>query len=71
MTGVFPPDNLKRSAILNITRSTLEEIFSQAEPIGSGNGSRYRLISWESRDQLIEPVGKQTTLILNAKRISA
>ncbi len=32
----FSTGKLKRSAILNITRNTLEEIFSQAEPIGSG-----------------------------------
>ena len=62
----FSTGKLKRSAILNITRSTLKEIFGQAEPIGSNNGSRYRLITWETRDKLIEPVGKQTTLILNA-----
>ncbi len=62
----FSTGKLKRNAILNITRSTLKEIFGQAEPMGSNNGSRYRLITWESRDKLIEPVGKQTTLILNA-----
>ena len=64
----FSTGNLKRSAILNITRNTLEEIFSQAEPIGSGNGSRYRLITWETRDKLVGPMGKQTTLILKAER---
>jgi glutamate synthase domain-containing protein 1/glutamate synthase domain-containing protein 3 len=62
----FSTGQLKRNAILNITRSTLKEIFGQAEPMGSNNGSRYRLITWESRDKLIEPSGKQTTLILNA-----
>jgi glutamate synthase domain-containing protein 1/glutamate synthase domain-containing protein 3 len=62
----FSTGQLKRNALLNITHATLEEIFGQAEPIGSNNGSRYRLITWDTRDKLIEPVGKQTTLILNA-----
>ncbi len=63
----YSTGKLKRSAILHITRSTLEGIFSQAEPIGSGGGSRYRLITWDMSEKLIEPAGKQTTLILNAK----
>jgi glutamate synthase domain-containing protein 3 len=64
----FSTGKLKRNAILNIARSTLKEIFGHAEPMGSnnGNGSRYRMIEWETRDKLIEPEGKQTTLILNA-----
>ncbi|MEW6186370.1 MAG: glutamate synthase, partial [Thermodesulfobacteriota bacterium] len=62
----FPAGKLKRSAILHITRSTLDEIFGQVDPIGSGNGSRFRLITWGTREKLVEPTGKQTTLILNA-----
>ena len=62
----FSTGKLKRNAILNLAHSTLEEIFGQAEPIGSDNGSRYRLITWDTRDKLIGPGGKQTTLILKA-----
>jgi len=42
----FSTGKLKRNAILNITRTTLEEIFGRTVPIGSDNGSRYRLITW-------------------------
>ncbi len=61
----FSVGKLKRNAVLNITRSTLKEIFGRAEPIGSGNGSCYRLITWGTRDKLEAPEQKQTTLILN------
>ena len=62
----FSTGKLKRNAILNITHGTLKEIFDQAEPIRSDNGSRYRMISWDTRAKLVEPKGNQTTLILNA-----
>jgi glutamate synthase domain-containing protein 3 len=66
----FSTGRLKRKAILNITRNSLREIFGQAEPIGSGNGSGFRLITWDTRDRLIGPEGKQTTLILDANGFS-
>jgi glutamate synthase domain-containing protein 1/glutamate synthase domain-containing protein 3 len=62
----FSTGKLKRNAILNIIHNSLKEIFGQAEPIGSENGSRYRMISWDTRTQLVEPMGGQTTLILDA-----
>jgi glutamate synthase domain-containing protein 1/glutamate synthase domain-containing protein 3 len=62
----FSTGKLKRNAILNIINSSLKKIFGQAEPIGSDNGSRYRMISWDTRAKLIEPARYQTTLILDA-----
>lgn len=56
----------KRSSVLTILRSALEEIFS-AQPLldESGDGI-YRRITWESRDRLRAPAGAEKTLLINA-----
>jgi glutamate synthase domain-containing protein 1/glutamate synthase domain-containing protein 3 len=57
---------LKRSSVLRIVRSTLKEIFGSIPLIGSDDESTYRLITWNTRNKLSGPAGKQTTLVLNA-----
>ena len=52
--------------MLRIVRTALKEIFSSVPPIGSAHESAFRLITWDTRNGLIGPEGKQTTLVLNA-----
>ncbi|MEJ2068308.1 MAG: glutamate synthase, partial [Deltaproteobacteria bacterium] len=52
--------DLKRSSVLRIVRTALKEIFSSVPPIGSAHESAFRLITWDTRDRLIGPGGKQT-----------
>jgi glutamate synthase domain-containing protein 1/glutamate synthase domain-containing protein 3 len=56
----------KRSSVLTIFRSALEEIFS-AQPLfdESGEGA-YRRITWETRNRLRAPGGAEQTLLINA-----
>jgi glutamate synthase domain-containing protein 1/glutamate synthase domain-containing protein 3 len=58
---------LKRSSVLRIIRNTLKDIFGPITPIGSDDDSPFRLITWKTKNKLIAPEGKQTTLVLNAK----
>jgi glutamate synthase domain-containing protein 1/glutamate synthase domain-containing protein 3 len=61
----YKTDKLKRSSILAIIRNTLIEIFQSISPIGSDNESSFRLITWETRRDLVEPGRRQTTLVFN------
>ncbi|MBW2568205.1 MAG: glutamate synthase [Deltaproteobacteria bacterium] len=56
---------LKRSSVLYIIRRTLKKIFGTVVSIGSDDESTFRLITWNTRNDLIAPVGKQSTLVLN------
>ena len=62
----YPVGRKKRSSVLTILRSALEEIFT-AQPLfdESGEGT-YRRITWESRDRLRAPAGGEKTLLINA-----
>jgi len=62
----YPTGRMKRSSILHIIRSTLRNIFEAIPPIGSGNGSTFRLVDWKTRKHLVAPEGKQNTLVINA-----
>ncbi|MBW1896273.1 MAG: glutamate synthase, partial [Deltaproteobacteria bacterium] len=59
--------SLKRRSVLQIVRRTLKKIFGSVPPLGSDDESAYRLITWDTRDKLLGPEGKQTTLVLNAR----
>ncbi|MCK4485850.1 MAG: hypothetical protein KAU38_03705, partial [Desulfobacterales bacterium] len=62
----YPTGSLKRSSVLSIIRSTLKEIFGAVVPIGSDDKSTFRLITWNTRHELIAPKAKEATLVLNA-----
>jgi len=62
-----PTANLKRSSVMRVMRRTLKEIFASVPPIGSAHDSAFRLITWDTRGDLIGPKEKQTTLVLNAE----
>ena len=66
-----PTFSLKRSSILRIVRTALKEIFGAVSPIGSDDESAFRLITWDTRGNLVGPEGKQTTLVLNAEGFPA
>ncbi len=61
-----PTGLLKRSSVLRIVRSALREIFESVPPMGSDDESRFRLITWDTRNKLTGPEAKQATLVLNA-----
>ena len=64
----YPVGSKKRSHILHIVRSGLNLIFDGLPRFDSENvsGSRYRLIDYETRDKLREPLGNEKTLIIDA-----
>jgi hypothetical protein len=62
----YSTGNLKRSSVLRIIRSALKEIFAAIAPIGSAGESIFRLLTWNTRNDLIAPQGKQTTLVSDA-----
>lgn len=62
----YSTGKLKRSSVLRIIRNTLKEIFGTVSPIGSDDESIFRLVTWDTKNNLTEPKGKQTTLVLNA-----
>ncbi len=62
----YETGDLKRSSVLRIIRNTLREIFGAVAPVGSDDEGAFRLITWGTRDNLVGPEGKQTTLVLNA-----
>jgi glutamate synthase domain-containing protein 3 len=64
----YPVGSKKRSHILHIVRSGLNLIFDELPRIGSENtgGSAYRLIDYETRDQLRAPIGDEKTLVIDA-----
>lgn len=59
--------NLKRSSVLRIIRSGLKTLFEGVPLIGSGEEGSFRLITWNTRENLIGPAGKQSFLVLNAQ----
>jgi len=63
----YPLGFKKRALILDMIRSSLDSIFSSAAGISRKGSGRYRLIGWESRDQLRAPEGSENILIINAR----
>jgi glutamate synthase domain-containing protein 1/glutamate synthase domain-containing protein 3 len=63
----YPTGQLKRNSVLRIVRTTLQEIFGAVPPIGSDDDSAFRLITWPTKNNVVAPEGKQTTLVLNAR----
>ncbi len=61
-----PTGDLKRSSVVRIARRTLKEVFGAIPPMGSDDESTFRLITWEARENLVGPEGKQASLVLNA-----
>jgi len=64
----YPMGNKRRSHVLHIIRSELTMLFLGLPKIGIKDGARgaYRLIDFETRNDLREPLGSETTLVINA-----
>ncbi|MHC4442703.1 MAG: GltB/FmdC/FwdC-like GXGXG domain-containing protein [Planctomycetota bacterium] len=63
----YPTGDKKRSSILTIVRSGLEEIF-QAQPLfNEDRPSPYKRITWDTREQLRGPEEGETTLLIDAR----
>jgi glutamate synthase domain-containing protein 1 len=58
---------LKRRSVLQIVRRTLKDVFGSVSPIGSDDASAYRLVTWETRQELVGPADRQTILVLSAQ----
>jgi glutamate synthase domain-containing protein 1/glutamate synthase domain-containing protein 3 len=57
----------KRSSVLTIIRSGLEQIFERQPICGESQDGTHARITWQTRDQLIGPHGVQTTLLIDAR----
>ena len=57
----------KRSAVLNILRRSLTEIFTGTPILARRPHGRYGYVDWASRGGLRPPAEAETTLVLNAK----
>ena len=68
----YPLGRKKRSSVLTIIRSALEEIFT-AQPLFSESVTEgtCRRITWDSRDQLHGPTGAEKTLLIDARGFKA
>ncbi len=64
----YPTASMKRSSLLTILRSGLEEIF-QGQPTcdGESAGTHVR-INWDTKHRLRGPRGEETTLLIDAHR---
>ncbi len=57
----------KRSSVLTILRSGLEQIFGHQPLLGDAGSSTHRRINWKSRDQLRGPQADESTLLIDAR----
>lgn len=64
----YPTGSKKRSHILHIVRSALNELFGNLPGIGVKDAYKgeYRLVDFETRDLLRGPQGSETTLVIDA-----
>jgi glutamate synthase domain-containing protein 1/glutamate synthase domain-containing protein 3 len=62
----YDTGKLRRSALLQIIRESLDTIFDAVPPI-TGVAGRYARIDWETRRDLHAPRGKEETLVIHAR----
>ena len=58
----------RRSSVLRVVDETLASLFESVVPFGTPNGTAYRRIAWDTRDQLAAPQSGEETLVINAER---
>lgn len=66
----YPTWDKKRSSVLTIIRSALEQIFQTQPLFADAAESTYRRITWETRAKLRGPTGTETTLLIDARGFS-
>jgi glutamate synthase domain-containing protein 1/glutamate synthase domain-containing protein 3 len=62
----YDPGDKKRSNLLHLIMEALTKIFQNTPAIGESHPSRYRRLTWETRDQLVAPPQANAILVLNA-----
>jgi glutamate synthase domain-containing protein 1/glutamate synthase domain-containing protein 3 len=62
----YDPGKLRRSALLQIVRESLDAIFDSIPPLKDSSG-RYTRIDWETRGALRPPQGEEDTLVIYAR----
>jgi len=62
----YDPGDKKRSNLLHLIMEALTKIFQNTPAIGESHPSRYRHLTWETRDQLGAPPQANAILVLNA-----
>ena len=61
----YDPGDKKRSNLLHLIMEALTKIFQNTPAIGESHTSRYRHLTWETRDQLGAPPQANAILVLN------
>ena len=66
---IFPTGNKKRSHILHIIRTELDILFKEIPKLSAAGeeGSEYRLIDFDTRNDLRKPKDDEKTLVIDAK----
>jgi glutamate synthase domain-containing protein 1/glutamate synthase domain-containing protein 3 len=68
----YPIGDKKRSWVLTILRTALEQIFEQQPPCnGNATGSAYVRVDWERRARLRAPCAGERTLLIDARGFAA
>jgi len=67
----YPTGEKKRSSVLTILRSGLEQVFEGQPLCGEARESSHRRVSWDSREQLCSPLAGETTLLIDARVFQA
>jgi glutamate synthase domain-containing protein 1/glutamate synthase domain-containing protein 3 len=57
----------KRSSVLTILRSGLEQVFEGQPLCGEARESSHRRVTWDSRERLCSPLGGEVTLLIDAR----
>jgi glutamate synthase domain-containing protein 1/glutamate synthase domain-containing protein 3 len=57
----------KRSSVLTVLRAGLEQIFEGQPLCGEKREGSHRRVTWDSREQLRNPLGSETTLLIDAR----
>jgi glutamate synthase domain-containing protein 1/glutamate synthase domain-containing protein 3 len=67
----YPTGHKKRSSIQTIVRRGLESVFAAQPLLGDSQDAMFARVTWETRADVREPAGKQTTLIIDARGFSS
>jgi glutamate synthase domain-containing protein 3 len=58
---------MRRSSVLQIIRSSIENILETIPDINSGRSSRFKRIDWDLRGELREPTEDESILVINGR----
>jgi len=58
---------MRRSAVLQLIRSSIDNVLDSVLPISSRGSSRFARIDWDSREELRAPDGNEKVLVINGR----